>query len=295
MVPRRRAKPLLGTVVEICARCADDSSFVIATDAAFARIAHIHRAMSFHEHMSDLQVIARARAGERVAVDRDTWTVLQLALAIEHESAGIFNPSIAPTLVRSGLLPRPAGRCEPPHQSTLASSIRLDVGHFVHVQRPVWIDLGGIAKGFAVDAATRALIEHGTRGGVVNAGGDLRVFGDVQHTIQLRHPSNPRALLPVATLRELSCATSADYFVANLDAPVNAAQTAMVGARATQAATNAKMCASITVIAEHCAIADALTKVLWLTGIDSAISRQMLAQYDAHAVALDRHGVATYA
>jgi thiamine biosynthesis lipoprotein ApbE len=45
---------------------------------------------------------------------------------------------------------------------------------------PVMMDLGGIAKGFAVDCAVKVLIESGCNGGLVNAGGDVRVFGKPQ-------------------------------------------------------------------------------------------------------------------
>ncbi len=247
--------------------------------------------MSFHEATSDLQAIARCCAGERVAVDQNTWNVLQLALQIEHDSEGVFNVAIAPSLVRSCLLPQPYGAVDASNQSTLASSIRLDESLVVQVLQPVWIDLGGIAKGYAVDAATQVLIAHGANGGVVNAGGDLRVFGDAEQPIHLRHPSNPGEQIAIANLRKLSCATSGDYFVANQNTSTNTPQTAIVGTRTP----NAKHHGSITVMASLCAVADALTKVLWLSGIDSAVSRALLDKYAAEAVALDMHGVATYA
>jgi len=46
---------------------------------------------------------------------------------------------------------------------------------------PVHIDLGGIAKGYAVDRALMALRTAGCRGALVNAGGDLAVFGNRKH------------------------------------------------------------------------------------------------------------------
>ncbi len=285
----KRAKALLGTLVEISVNGDNELLLLAATDAAFARIENIHRAMSFHEQTSDLQAIARCCAGECVVVDQDTSSVLQLALHVEHDSEGIFNPTIAPTLVRRGLLPRPSCAGSIPNPSTLASSIRVETALVVRVLRPVWIDLGGIAKGYAVDAATQVLIDHGVNTGVVNAGGDLRVFGDTGQPIHLRHPSNPGEQIPIAILQELSCATSGDYFVASSGA--DAAQTAVIGVRATGAETQA----SITVIAPLCAVADALTKVLWIAGIDSAISRALLSNYEAQAVALDTDGVSTYA
>ena len=89
-------------------------------------------------------------------------------------------------------------------------------------------------------------------------------------------------VLAVAKLQELSCATSGGTFVP---------QSAIIGQRAKRALQHH----SITVIAPGCAVADALTKVLWLAGIDSAVARALLAQHDAQAVALDVNGTATYA
>jgi FAD:protein FMN transferase len=290
---RKRAKPLLGTLVEIRADCNRESSFIAATDAAFARVEAIHRAMSFHEVTSDLQAVARARVGECVQVTVDTWNVLTLALRIEHDSHGLFNPTIAPTLVKRGWLPRPEG-AQPattaPAETTLSRSIRLDAPCSVHVLQPVWIDLGGIAKGYAVDAAVSALIAQGARAGVVNAGGDLRVFGNTEQLIELRDPQHASVRWPVATLRDLSCATSGDYFLNDYSAHDRDPQSAIVGRRIAQPAAQV----SVTVIAPLCAVADALTKVLWLAGVESAISRALLKQYQAQAVVLDIQGAATY-
>lgn len=291
---RERAKPLLGTFVEIRVDCGDEASFIAATDAAFARIENIHRAMSFHEPTSDLQAIARCSGGEYVCVDPDTLHVLQLALQLESDSDGIFNPTIARTQVRNGLLPRPIGAACTPKQSTLAKSIRVEKPSAIHVLQPVWIDLGGIAKGYAVDAATQALMDHGVRSGVVNAGGDLRVFGQTEQQIYLRHPSNPSERIPIANLQELSCATSGNYFVANhICSPgsTDSQQTTILGARAPCA----ERYASLSVIAPRCEVADALTKVLWIAGIGGAISRVLLAKYEAQAVVLGVNGGAIYA
>ena len=55
---------------------------------------------------------------------------------------------------------------------------------------PLALDLGGIAKGYAVDCAVDALIAAGADAGLVNAGGDLRLFGARPQTILLRHANS---------------------------------------------------------------------------------------------------------
>jgi FAD:protein FMN transferase len=286
MLPRKRAQPWLGTLIEIQCDDVDEATFVMATNTAFARVAHIHRVMSFHETTSDLQAIARCSANERVVVDIDTWQVLSFASQMEAQSGNVFNVTVARMLVDRLLLPTPADARRPADGTTLARCVRLLEPNVVHVLQPVWIDLGGVAKGYAVDAAVDALSHHGVRSGSVNAGGDLRVFGAHARTIQIRNPSQPALLVEIAELRELSCASSGDYLAAASNV------SAIIGHRTpTTAATHA----SITVIALRCMVADALTKVLWLEGIDAPISRTLLQLHDAQAVALDHACVPRYA
>ena len=70
------------------------------------------------------------------------------------------------------------------------------------------LDLGGIAKGFAVDQAIHALRRGGCTEAIVNAGGDLRRFGRAPHPIYLRRSTGP---VQVAELRCGAVATSRPY------------------------------------------------------------------------------------
>ena len=290
---RSRVKPLLGTLVEISIPYRDEAAFLHATDASFARVQAVHQAMSFHEQTSDIHAIARARAGDVVRVSADTFQTLKLALEIERDSHGAFNPTIAPILVARGLLPAPSSSLyEPlqtPEPTTLVASIVLDGVDVVRVLQPVWIDLGGIAKGLAVDVAVGSLQLENVAAGLVNAGGDMRVFGARRHTLALRLPNSPSASLNVAELCEFGAATSAGYFHENALRASYGAHPAIVGDRATTASS----VVSVTVIAARCAVADALTKVLWLRGGEDPLSRALLARHSASAVLLGADGAIT--
>lgn len=72
-------------------------------------------------------------------------------------------------------------------------------------------DLGGIAKGFAVDRATDALRERGVKNAIINAGGDLRVLGDMPHSVHVRHPGAPSKLVCIGELADGALATSSPY------------------------------------------------------------------------------------
>ena len=272
---RKRAKPLLGTIVEIAIPFADEVTFQRITNIAFRRIEQIHRAMSFHEAESDLRKLANARAGDVVTVSQDTWNTLQLALEIEAVSDAIFNVTIAPTLVQRGQLPCP--NAENPAPTTLANCIALDNNSRVRIIERAWIDLGGIAKGYAVDAAVEAL-QTEVACGLVNAGGDLRVFGELNHLVSVRMPSTPDRVMLIAELTNRSVATSAKYY---------SAADNIVGNR------DAGTCESVSVIASTCAVADALTKILWLKNPGSMVVQKVLSHFQANAALIDDCGQVT--
>ena len=249
---RRRARPLLGTLVEVRAQGASATAFDVAADAAFDAIAQVHALMSFHEAGSDLRRIARARAGERLAVHPHTAAVLQRAQRWARVSGGADDAGCAPRAVAQGWLPAPDDGA-PPGDVPFEDALEVD-GHEVRVHAPVWLDFGGIAKGYAVDLAVAKLRRAGVHTGAVNAGGDLRVFGTLEETVLVRSPFDASALWPVAALRDSACATSASGEVAARRQPGSPGDAGATAPR------------SVTVLAPTACAADALTKIVWQQG-----------------------------
>ena len=252
---RRRAKPLLGTLVAIGIEAPSEAAFVRATDSAFARVADVHRLMSFHEPGSELRAIARARAGVALQVSADTARVLRLALDMELRSGGLFNAAIAPALVANGRLPMPTDAQAPCAQS-LAEGIEWLAADRLRVRAPVWIDLGGIAKGYAVDCAVVALQASGVATGLVNAGGDMRAFGPAAHPVHLRFADGLR---PVAMLQDAALAASC-----NADGGLDDAQRSGSAHIDPRSGHGVRVPQSVMVQACSAAVADALTKVALL-------------------------------
>jgi thiamine biosynthesis lipoprotein len=174
MHPVKRGKPLLGTFVEIGALHAASGTAMAATDAAFSRIARIQQLLSFHDPGSDL---SRLNHADGAAVELHPLSVRVIALAkhLTLSSGHAFNCTVGGTMVRKGLLPAHTDRHPAP--SGHAGDIRIH-GRRVRLENGVSLTLDGIAKGYAVDLAVAALKRHGIKRGWVNAGGDLRVFGD---------------------------------------------------------------------------------------------------------------------
>ena len=258
----RRIRPWLGTYVHVDVTASDKARAEAALEAAYAEIAAIHHAMSFHTPDSDLARVNREAYARPVSVGPHTWAVLSEACRLARLSNGVFDPTTAPALVRHGALPTPDA--PQPDKEGRWHDIEFDESHRqIRFRRPLWIDLGGIAKGYAVDQAIAALQQHGATQGCVNAGGDLRCFGEDPRgqPVVVRHPADPRASIPLGRIANRAVASSGDYFLGRSSdsADVSPIVDPGRGIRSARAR-------SVTVIAETCCVADALTKIVSLLG-----------------------------
>ena len=254
----RRARPLLGTYVDIEANGAADPVLARAMNAAFEAIARVHRLMSFHDADSDVSRLNRHAADEPVAVDRWTATVLSRARRIFEATDGLFDCAVGHELMQRGLLPsRDLGHVE---RGTFAA-VQLLPDDRVRFSARIAIDLGGIAKGFAVDRAIATLRGHGVREAVINAGGDMRVIGATARPIHIRCPTDHHRLVPAGSLQNGAVATSSAMATVARNSARPAGSSA--SKRSDVSCTDRK---AYSVVAPTCLLADALTKVLVQVG-----------------------------
>lgn len=196
----RRCRPWLGTFVEIEAGCAR------AIEAAFAAVERVHRLMSSHDCRSELSILNRSAGASAVRLSEDTRIVIERALFWARASDGAFDPVAAGrAAVARGALPVHDGQ-RLPEPSSNFRALSLD-GDWAGLARPACVDLGGIAKGHAVDAAIAALRAAGMKHGLVNAGGDVSAFGR-QRRFAVPDPSTGAPRLSLI-LRDRALATSA--------------------------------------------------------------------------------------
>lgn len=249
----RRARPLLGTYVEIEADGLAGAAIERAIAAAFAAVEFVQRLMSFHDAGSELSRLNRLASFGPVPVHPWTAKVICQALSIHRATDGLFDCAVGHELVHWQLLPDLGFG---PVQSGNLAAVRVLPGNRIAYAAKIALDLGGIAKGFAVDCAVAMLRRHGVRTAVVNAGGDLRVIGGQERTIYLRDPVDPRQISMAGTLCNGAIATSSA--AATLKTWRGRSISALV-AKDRKPLTD---CASYSVIAKTCVVADALTKVL---------------------------------
>lgn len=197
----RRMRPQMGTFVEI--GCASHAAAEAALDAAFHAIGQIERRLSFHDPGSELSRLNAARGGV-VKLSPQSRCVLAAAVAFTRASGGLFNCTVGGELVARGALPdHLGGECL---AMGCADDVVFDDASGVRLARAVRVTLDGFAKGWAVDRAVAALRSRGIARGWVNAGGDLRVFGDLVLPVS-RRESDGR-LVRLGGLRNGALATS---------------------------------------------------------------------------------------
>jgi thiamine biosynthesis lipoprotein len=263
-VPDRitRCRPLLGTFVEITA---DDGASI---DAGFGAIARVHRLMSAHEPDSDLSRVNRfAHLGE---IEVDPWSalVLERALHWSKHSKGVFDVVAAGArAMASGHLPRHSDQPEPQASHWTWMEVR---GRVVRLLQPACLDLGGIAKGFAIDRAVAALKSAGAASGLVNAGGDIAGFGPQPWPIQVVQPATRRAIANVAVSN--GAVATSSVLPDGRDDHLHGRSASLI---------SATVCAPIAMDA------DALTKIVLA---QSPAAPRCLELADAQAFVLDRNG-----
>ncbi|MBU3593353.1 FAD:protein FMN transferase [Polynucleobacter sp. 71A-WALBACH] len=265
-----RCKPLLGTFVEIMIE--DDAQSSQALSEAFLAIEKVQSLMGFHHPDSELSQINARSYLEPVCIHPWTARVLAISKEIYLQSQGVFNCGVGHRLVEAGLLPNHFSLGD--HSFGGIEDLDFIEENLVRSQLPLCLDLGGIAKGYAVDKAIEILQAHKISVGSVNAGGDIRVFGDRAQDIQIRNPFNPHELIQIGSMQTGAIATSSLYF-AKRDAN---SQSYLINPLNHE---HIEFEESYSVIANECVYADALTKVISIT---KNIHHPCLKHFSAQAI-----------
>jgi FAD:protein FMN transferase len=179
----RRLRVALGTWVAIEVTAESEATAACAIEAAFAAVSEVERRMHPEREGSDIARINSAPLHVQTRIHASTWEVLSLAQRLNGLTDGVFDPC----------LPLRPGRLSDLELSGTSRALE----RWVVRRAPLALDLGGIAKGYAIDCAIAALRAAGCSAGAVNAGGDLRLFGARRETILVRyrdHGYQPLAL-----------------------------------------------------------------------------------------------------
>lgn len=247
-----------------------------AVNRAFSRMSRLESMVSAQVETSEIARLSKLSGGEAYAVSDTTSAILRQALGISDQSGGAFDITIGPLEELWGFYtdhPRKPDSLEVTGAMGKVGyrMMQIDGNRVRLAKHGMKIDLGGIAKGYIVDAAVQSLKESGVRAGIVDGGGDLRIFGshpvNRQWRIGVRHP-RPEANSLFGVLRLDSCAiaTSGDYERFFMD-----------GGRRYHHILDPKTgypasgCVSVTILADRAMLADAYATTVFVLGPDQGM------------------------
>ena len=220
---------VMGTFARVIAVAADSKEALGCIEAAFAEITKIDELMSDYKNDSEISELNRDGFRRAVVVSKATYEVLQRSIEFSELSDGAFDITIGPLVD----LWRSAAEANSVPTDDELSEARSRVGYELlyldanetsvrFAVEGMRVDLGGIAKGYALDKAVEAMQKGRAIGGMVDIGGDVRCFGlpprgqnrwliGLQNSRETGENVGTGEVLLVLELTDAAVATSGDY------------------------------------------------------------------------------------
>lgn len=254
-----------------------------------AELERIDALMSTYRDDSELSRLNRFPVGAPFFLSPTTAEVLRESLRIARLSAGAFDVTVGPAVNLWGFGPRERPDKVPDDAALAAALARIDF-HALHLgngrltkSKPVYIDLSGIAKGYATDQVADYLEDQGIENYLVEVGGEVRTHGEKPDgspwRIAVEKPiSTERSVQRIIDLGNAAVATSGDY--RNYFESDGIRYSHTIDPRTGRPIVN--RVASVTAIAKRCATADALATAFTVMGADSGLAmaeRENIAVY----------------
>ena len=283
---------IMGTAIHVELWCEDAARGRTAVGAVMDEMHRIDAAMSPHKPDSELSRVNRDAGRGAVALGREMFELVGRSLDFSRLSDGAFDITFASLGnlydYRHGVQPDDAG-FERGRAAIGYRHLQLDPrARTIRFLRPgMRIDLGGFAKGHAVDNAARILRDLGIRHAIVSAGGDSRIIGDRRGrpwTIGIRDPRREGEVVAVLPLVDVAVSTSGDY--ERYFERDGVRHHHVIDPRSGRSPSTIR---SVTVIAADGLTTEALAKCVFVMGLDAGL-RLVESQPDVVAVVVDADG-----
>jgi thiamine biosynthesis lipoprotein len=286
-------RPVMGTFAHIIAVAPDRRTANKSIEAAFKQLHNIETLMSYHRDDSELANVNRNAYKAPVKIGSQTFEVLQKAVEFSKLSDGAFDVTVGPLMdlwhqaAEANAVPDDAklaeARAKVGYQKLILDANEKTVRFAVEGMK---LDLGGIAKGYAIDKAVEAMQTCGAIGGMVDVGGNIRCFGrppkgKTHWLIGLQDPNvkseirNPKSEIPIETgepllilkLNDAAVATSGHY-----------RRFALIQGKKyshiidTKTGSSSDRLASVTIIAKDAITTDALSTAVSIMGAEKGLA-----------------------
>ncbi len=216
-------KVLMGTLVEVSARHSDINLCRRALRSAFEEMKRIESLMSYQIDNSEISLINSSAGIHPVKVSSETFGVIKRSLGYSKLSGGLFDITIGAVSSLWGF--NGEREVEIPDSLTLDSLLKFvnyknielnysDTTVFLKLSG-MELDLGGIAKGYAIDRGAAILRSMDVNNFILNAGGDIYASGrkdkNMKWTVGVKDPRDPSGIIADFKIENFAAATSGDY------------------------------------------------------------------------------------
>ncbi|MDV4116295.1 FAD:protein FMN transferase [Elizabethkingia anophelis] len=274
----RKPQRLMGNAFEITVVDTDERQALEHIDAAIAEIQRIEQLLTTYKEDSQTNLVNRNAGGQPVKVDAEVFNLIERSIRISQITDGYFDISYGGIDKRLWNFDKEMK--ELPDPGTIKEHLKLVNYRNILLdpekqtvflkEKGMRIGFGGIGKGYAAEMGKRLLQQRGVQSGVVNASGDLTVWGSQADgkpwTIGIANPDNARLPFSYLNITDTAVATSGNY-----------EKYVMIGGKRYSHTINPKTgipvsgVKSVTIICPNAEIADAMATPVSIMGIDAAL------------------------
>lgn len=219
----RKDMVLMDTLVTITVVTDSADRAEKAMDRAFAEIGKLDALLNFFSEKSELSMINRNAGLSGVRVSPETMEVVEKAIEVSEKTEGAFDVTIGPEISQWDFPLRIK-----PEDESIKRQLRLVNYKLIQLdkvrstvrlkEKGMFMDLGGIAKGYAADKAVGVLKKNGIASGLVSVAGDIKAFGykpdGKSWTVGIRSPRSTEKsdeIMATVELNDTAISTSGDY------------------------------------------------------------------------------------
>jgi thiamine biosynthesis lipoprotein len=216
-------KYLMGTTVETTVRGPDVDLCKRALLASYEEMQRIENLLSCYKDSSEVSAINREAGVHPVKVSYETLSMIKRSKAYCKKYKGVFDITIGPLSDLWGF--SEDKEIVLPEDKTIKKLVKLVNYRDIDInendttvyldKKGMSLDLGGIAKGYAIDRGSAVLKSMGITNFILNAGGDIYVSGtkdkDTLWKVGIKHPRYTNDLVGEFNLKDYAVATSGDY------------------------------------------------------------------------------------
>ena len=265
------------------------------SDKIFKEIHRIDALMSPYKSSSEISFINNNAGISAIEISEEMSAIVDRALYFSRLSEGAFDITFASIGYRYDYRAK-----QHPSDNVISASLKSIDYHHIQLDKQqiyfdntgVKIDLGGIAKGYAVDQALQIVSDCGIAEAMISAGGDSRILGRKRGKpwmIGIQHPRKENDVALVLPLSDTAVSTSGDYeryFIREDGHRVHHIINPSTG----RSADNSW---SATVIGPDAMTTDALSTTVFILGAEKGIALIETLE-DIDAVIIDSHGKVHY-